>query len=374
MDDTQVLLTNILSLGEWATWKNCIDQVNEELQSWKIRVNGIHFRRVYLVGCGSSFYASQVGKFILEHIVHLPAEARQAFSFTNYTDPSLFSEDTLVIGLSTTGETSATCSALSFARENGATTLAITAVPDSKITEIAQDTIYTSGRVNVIVKTCEYVQSLISIYLLAINLPGRDILLKDELKTYWQDQIRLAYEITHQFLDMQQARITEMVDEYQYADNFFILGCGPNAGTAEEAALKVIEMAKIYSDGLEMEDFFHGRDREINARSPVFFLATQNAGLERMLDFLAYNRRFGVPSILLGTESRAEFQKLTTHHLFLEGPLDEFATPLVYITPLYLFSYYLALMRGFPPNARRFSMGALSMKYRGSEFDGDNVR
>ncbi len=368
MGDTELLISNILSLGDWATWKNCIDQVEECLQSWMSKTKRINFRRVYLVGCGSSYYEGQVGKWIIEHIVHLPAEAKQAFSFAHYVDSSLFSRDTLVIGLSTTGNTTATCQALSLARQNGATTLAVTASPDSQITAIAPDTIYTGGHISVIVQTETYVQSLIALYLLALNLAEKENRL-DKLRAYWQDQIRTAREITHEFIDTQQAKIIEMVEEYQSANNFFILGNGPNAGTAEEAALKVIEMAKMYSDGVEMEDFFHGRDRELANGSAIFFLAPQNQVVNRMFDFLTFNRKADVPSIVITCQDIPELKKLAYHEIILKGALDEFATPLVYITPLYLFSYHLALKRGFDPLARRYPMPALKVQYRGSEYD-----
>jgi glucosamine--fructose-6-phosphate aminotransferase (isomerizing) len=369
MDEAKMLLANILSLGDWSTWKNCIDQVEDCIKSWESKITDIHFRRVYLVGCGSSYYAGQIGKYIIEHIAHLPSEAKQAFSFTHYLDPSLLTKDTLVIGVSTTGNTAATSDALSLARKNGAATLAITAVPDTKITGIADDTFITGGRVTVIVQTENYVLSLISLYLLALSLAEKENRLDKEIKKHWHNQIRTAREITHEFLDIQQPKIGILVDEYKSLNNIFILGNGPNAGTAEEAALKVIEMAKMYSDGMEMEDFFHGRDRELDQGSAIFFLAPNILVSERMFDFLTFNRKFGVPSIVINCREIPELQRLANHAIFLRGALDEIFTPLVYITPLYLFSYHLALKRGFDPLTRRFPISALQAHYRGSELN-----
>jgi glucosamine--fructose-6-phosphate aminotransferase (isomerizing) len=368
MDEAKILLSNIYSLGEWETWKNCIEQVEECIKPWMGKTNLIHFRRVFLVGCGSSYYAGQVGKLLIEYIAHLPADARQAFSFANYSDASLFARDTLVIGLSTTGNTAATSEALSVARQNGATTLAITAVPGSKITGIAEDTIFTGGHVSVIVQTETYVQSLIALYLLALGLAEKENR-PNNVQERWHNQIRTAREITHEFLDQQQAKIIEMVEEYQSANNFFILANGMNVGTAEEAALKVTEMAKIYSDGIEMEDFYHGHDRQLDKGSTIFFLAPQDHVAERMFDFLTFNRKVGIPSIVISCQDLPELKILADHAIQLKGAIDEYVTPLVYITPLYLFSYHLALKRGFDPIARRYPLPALKVLYRGSEFD-----
>lgn len=368
MDETKTLLSNIYSLGNWATWKLCLDQVEEGLQVWSSKTRGVNFRRIYLAGCGSSYYEGQVGKWIVEHIAHLPAEAKQAFSFANYMDPGLFASDILVVGLSTTGNTEAACEALSFARRHGATTLAVTASPDSQITRIAESTIYTGGHVSVIVQTETYVQSLLALYLLSLSLAERGNH-ADSARPYWQNQFRTAREITHEFLEVQGRKVIDLVDRYGSLDNFFILGNGPNAGTAEEAALKVIEMAKMYSDGGEMEDFFHGRDRELDRGTAVFYLAPQSHMLNRMFDLLTFNRKTGVPSIVLTCQDIAELNKLAYHAIVLQGSLDEYATPLVYITPLYLFSYHLALKRGFDPIARRYPFPALKVRYRGSEYD-----
>ncbi len=368
MDETRTLLSNILSLGDWATWQVCLDQVEEGLRVWASKTKGVNFRRVYLAGCGSSYYAGQVGKWIIERIAHLPAEAKQAFAFANYMDPGLLASDILVVGLSTTGNTESACEALSFARRSGAATLAITAAPDSQITRIAESTIYTGGHISVIVQTETYVQSLLALYLLSLSLAERGNP-ADGARPYWQNQFRTARETTHAFLELQGTKIKDLVDEYGSLDNFFILGNGPNAGTAEEAALKVIEMAKMYSDGGEMEDFFHGRDRELDKGAAIFYLAPQGRMLNRMFDFLTFNRKTGVPSIVIACQDSAEVSKLASHAVVLPGPLDEYATPLAYITPLYLFSYHLALKRGFDPLARRFPFPALKVRYQGSEYD-----
>jgi glucosamine--fructose-6-phosphate aminotransferase (isomerizing) len=367
MDDTEALYTNILSLGDWATWKDCIDQVEDSIQSWLAHTETELFQRIFLVGCGSSYYAGQVGKYILGHLVQRPVMSEQAFSFSHYCSSALLGEAALVIGISSTGNTQATCTALQHARGSGAATLAVTAVPGSKITQIAHATISIGGSDHTMVKTRSYVGSLVALYSLALAIAGKR--LEPGERQYWQDQIRLAHQVTRRFLDTGQSVILDLVEACQSAAQIFILGAGPNAGTAEEAALKVIEMAKLVSDGCDMEDFFHGRDRELEQGSQIFFLAPQNQVVERMLDFLTFTRTVEVPTVVLTGKVIPELDRLAGHKIILQPGLAELATPLVYITPLYLFSYHLALKRGFAPNARRFPVGALYVPYRGSPYD-----
>ncbi len=363
MKDSEILLANILSLGEHAVWQNCIDHVEEGMRAWLRNADVVNFQRIYIVGCGTSFYAAQVGKYVIEHLTHLPVEAQQAFAFSLYTDPALLDRKTLVIGVSTTGNTESVVNALEFARRNGAITLAFTAAAGSKITQISEITILTGGKVTIAVKTETYLQSLICLYLFAIHMAELLGLLSPAEVENWRNHIHQAEQITGQFFTRQQPEIARLVDLYGSTDMVFIVGTGPNFGTAEEASLKVIEIAKMYSVSQEMENFLHGYDRELNEASPVFLLAPKGPAFERMLDFLTFTRKVEVPSIVVTNDDNPDVKKVADHILLLEGPLDELASPLAYITPFYLFSYQMAIRRGVDPSERRFP-GVLPLKIR----------
>jgi glucosamine--fructose-6-phosphate aminotransferase (isomerizing) len=361
MNDAEILFENILSIGEHATWQNCIDHVEDGLHAWLIGTGRVKFSRVYIVGCGTSYYAAQVGKYFIEHLTHLPVEAHQAFAFSLYTDRTLLTPETLVIGISTTGNTDAVCNALEFARACGAFTLAFSAEPGSRITEIAQTTILTGGRVTIAVKTETYLQSLLCLYLFALKIAEQFDRITPAVAEYWHDQIHRAEETTSRFFENQQHEILELVDRFSSTEMVFVIGTGPNFGTAEEASLKVVEIAKMYSISKEMEDFYHGYDRELNEASPVFFIAPHGRAEKRMLDFLTFNFKVGVPSIVLSCKENSAAKQLANQVILLQSEIDELTTPLVSIAPFYLFSYHMAVKRGYDPSARRFP-GVVALK------------
>ena len=166
----------------------------------------------------------------------------------------------------------------------------------------------------------------------------------------WRQQIGKAEEMTRRFFAEQQPEIAKLVDLYGSTDMVFIVGTGPNFGTVEEASLKVVEIAKMYSVSQELENFLHGYDREVNESSPIFVLAPQGRAIDRMLDLLTFTHKAGVPSIVFTTGENPDVKRVANHILQLGGELDELATPLAYITPFYLFSYQMALRRGFDPD------------------------
>ncbi len=287
------MLTNIHALADPTTWQKSIDLAEEALSNWAQAP--CTFEQIYLVGHGSSLYNGQVGEYVLEHIAGIPSKAIPAFAFSSYMEKRLLDSQTLVIGISTTGETQAVCEALKRAREAGAPTLAITAHKDSSITHEVDVLIPTGGEDDQIsVKTKSYVQALISIYLLALHLAGNS-----ERKAYWLNQIHLAAQGAQLLLQNQRSQIKQLAEMYASALKVFVLGTGPNLGTAEEASLKIIEMAKMYSECQELENFFHGRLREVDQNNPIFFVAPNGRASHRALDFLTVTDMIHAPSVVL---------------------------------------------------------------------------
>jgi glutamine---fructose-6-phosphate transaminase (isomerizing) len=359
MNSVHPMLTNILAIANPATWQKSLDLADEALTNWLERPRA--FKRIYLVGHGSSLYNCMVGEYALEHIAGIPSKAISAFAYSAYMEKKLLDAQTLVIGISTTGETQSVGDALERARQAGAPTLAITAHKDSSVAKNADVVIPTGGDDDQIsVKTKSYVQALIPIYLLAVYLTG-----DRQLRDYWQNQIHLAAHGARQYLNEGRDQIRQLAEKYANAPNIFVLGTGPNLGTAEEGSLKVIETAKMYSECQELEDFFHGRLREVDQNSPLFFIAPQGDASRRVLDFLTAIDMIHAPSIVITDKVTPGIRRLATHVIQIPVSLDEFATPLLCVLPMHLFGYEMALQRGHDPDARRYDIIPQNVRYQG---------
>ena len=95
----------------------------------------------------------------------------------------------------------------------------------------------------------------------------------------------------------------------------------------------------------------------------MFFIAPSGPSIPRLLDFLTVTHHIGAPSIVLTDLANPAIQELATHVVRLPVRLDELTTPLLYIIPLYLFGYEMALQRGFDPAARRYNLVPQKVKY-----------
>ena len=100
-----------------------------------------NLRRIVILACGTAYHSGVVGRYIIEEWARIPVEPDIA-SEGRYRNPVL-SRDTLVIGISQSGETADTLAAMRLAREKNARTLAITNMMGSQITREVDSTLFT---------------------------------------------------------------------------------------------------------------------------------------------------------------------------------------------------------------------------------------
>src|SRR4051794_20418000 len=100
-----------------------------------------NLRRVVVVAAGTSYHAGVVGRYIMEEWARIPVEPDIASEWI-YRNPVL-TKDTLVIGVSQSGESRDTVNAVRLARERGARTLGITNMMGTQITREVDATLYT---------------------------------------------------------------------------------------------------------------------------------------------------------------------------------------------------------------------------------------
>ena len=87
--------------------------------------------RIWIVACGTSWHAGQVGKYLLEEMVRTPVQVDIGSEF-RYRDP-LVGKNDLFITISQSGETADTLAAAREAKEKGARVLSIVNVVGSTL-------------------------------------------------------------------------------------------------------------------------------------------------------------------------------------------------------------------------------------------------
>src|SRR5207248_3232393 len=125
--------------------------------------------RVYVVGCGTARYASDVGAYLIQQWAGLPA-ASQIGSEMRYGPPPI-DEQTLVISVSQSGETADTLAPTRMAAERGATVVVVTNVVGSALTRDADAVCYLqAGPEIAVASTKAFVTQVLVLELIALQL------------------------------------------------------------------------------------------------------------------------------------------------------------------------------------------------------------
>ena len=307
------------------TQRENVQQIVDELKG--------DINRVVFVACGTSYHASLIGKYLIEPLAGIPTEVLLASEF-KYSARTL-DEKTLVIFISQSGETADTLKALDIANETSKT-LAIVNVVGSSMTRRAQYVIQTQAGPEIgVAATKTYVSQLTAIYLFAGLLSGdEELLSKLEKVPDYINEILKDCDV-----------IKQLSVKYRYAKDFFYLGRGYAYPTALEGALKLKEITYIHGEGYAAGELKHGPLALIDKGIPVVVLLPPGENLEKTMSNLEEVRARGADVLAIGACKDKEQFTHAKDIFLINDEVDEIIAPLVYIVPLQLLSYYVAISK-----------------------------
>ena len=238
-------------------------------------------RRICIVGCGTSWHAGLVGKFLLEEHCRLPVEVDIASEF-RYRNP-VIGPDTLLIAISQSGETADTLAAVREAKQRGARSIAICNVIDSSIARETEGVIYTHAGPEIgVASTKAFVTQLVALYLFMLRL-GRagGVISAERISQHFASLLHLPTLMT-EVLELDDV-IKSMAALYLYSRDFLYLGRGVNYPIALEGALKMKEISYIHAEGYPAGEMKHGPIALIDEEMPVVVLALRDRYYEKVI-------------------------------------------------------------------------------------------
>jgi glutamine---fructose-6-phosphate transaminase (isomerizing) len=297
-----------------------------------------NFNRVCFVACGTSYHASLVGKYLFETILGIPTDVVLASEFI-FSERAL-NENTLVIFISQSGETADTLRALKIANKKSET-LVIVNVLGSTATRNADHVIYSRAGPEIgVAATKTYVSQLICIYMLVIALNGDDKLLYDLKKI--PDHMKLALE--------DEEHIIEIAKKYKDARDFFYIGRGFSYPTALEGALKLKEITYIHAEGYAAGELKHGPLALIDDEIPVLAVVPPGNSHDKTLSNIEEVKARGASVIAVGSNNDNVLKSEAHDFIGFSDQINELMSPIPYVLPLQLLSYYISVERGIDPD------------------------
>ena len=305
-----------------------------------------NLRRVVVVAAGTSYHAGVVGRYIIEEWARVPVEPDIAREWI-YRNPVL-SRDTLVIGISQSGESRDTVNAVRLARERGARTLAITNMMGTQITREVDATLYTRCGIEIGVAASKTFTAQVALLsLLALKLASiRRTLPQDEID-FILDRLHELPDRLQEFLDDVDSgrhRIDEIAKRFYERPFFLYLGRHIGLPVALEGALKLKEISYIPTDAYSAGEMKHGPIAMLDEGTPVVVVATSIHVYDKIVSNIQETRARGAHVIAIATDGNEDIQHHADDVIYVPRT-PAFLQAALAIVPLQLLAYRIARLR-----------------------------
>ena len=306
----------------------------------------VSLRKVTIVACGTAFHAGVIGKYAIEQLAGLAAEADVASEY-RYRHP-VIGENELVIVISQSGETADTLAALREAKKRGAKILAICNAAGSTITrEVGEgNTVYTyAGPEIAVASTKAYITQAELMVMIAVALGVMRGKLPAEQAEKLYCCLRELPAKAEETLKMESS-IQQIASRMCSRKHIFFVGRGMDYALSMEAALKLKEVSYIFSEAYAAGELKHGPLALLKPGHLVIACVTQTHVLDKMLANLQEIRARGAHVLAVCQEKSAEAVRAHTDDLLVIPATNDWLAPLLAAIPLQLFAYSMAVELG----------------------------
>jgi glutamine---fructose-6-phosphate transaminase (isomerizing) len=302
-----------------------------------------NLRRMVILATGTAYHAGVVGRYVIEEWARLPCEPDIASEW-RYRNPVL-TRDTLVVGISQSGETRDTIHAIRLARESGARTLAITNMMGTQITQEVEKVLYTRAGIEMsVAATKTFTAQVTLLYLLALQLAQVRKTLPDEEIASLLAEIDALPDKLSAYLDADHP-IEEIARRHYRKPFFLYLGRHIGLPVCLEGALKLKEISYIPTEAYSAGEMKHGPIALLDPETPVVCIATDSHVYDKVVSNIQEVRARGAEVIAIATDGNEDIQHhaddvvyVPRTHPFLQAPLA--------VLPLQLLAYRIARLLG----------------------------
>ncbi len=299
--------------------------------------------RIQIVACGTSLHAAMVGKYLIEDFCGIPVDVEPSSEYIYRK--TITDKNTLVIGVSQSGETADTITAVRQAKKKGSHILIVTNRPDSTMAREADSLVPVNAGIEVsVAATKSYMAQLISFYLLAIymaevksSMPQKDLTeLKHELIILPQKIDKI---LTHK------EEIQQCARKFANSKDFIFIARGVNFPTALEGALKLKEISYINATGYTAGELKHGPIAMLDESMPVLSVLMKGKVYDKILSNAEEAKARNARMIALTDSDDTKLEELFENIIHVPE-IAEILSPALAIVPLQLLAYYIAEFLG----------------------------
>lgn len=284
---------------------------------------------IAIVACGSSYHAGLIFKYIMEETCGIPVRVDFASEFRYFPPPV----SCLVLGITQSGETADTLTALKQAKSHNCPTLAITNVLGSSVSRIADTTIFMRAGPEISVAATKSFVAQLAVMMQLVNL------------TSGLHFTRVLQQAHRAIEDVLMKDLSDAVSTCKNAQSLFYVGRGAFYPVSLEGALKMKEISYIHAEGYAAGELKHGPFALLSKDTPVIAICMPDDTYGAMISNIKEMKARGAPVIALGIEGDGELADIVD--IFIPLPkTHRFVQILTSLVVLQLLAYHTAVALG----------------------------
>ena len=294
---------------------------------------------VNIIACGTSLHAAMFAKFLWEAWLKIPVQVEAASEYI-YRE-NITNEHSLVIGISQSGETADTITAVKQARAKGAQILIFTNREDSSIVRQADCLVPLKAGIEVsVAATKSYTAQLAALYWVGLYLAEqKNSLPAEQLAALKQDLCELPAKMEEILSNA--AAVKSVADKLKNFSDMVYIGRGINLASALEGALKLKEISYINANGYAAGELKHGPIALLDENMPVMAVLGPGITLPKMISNCEEAKARNALLAAVVSEKADIAPGLFDYRLNIPDT-NETTFPLLANIPLQLLAYYIA--------------------------------
>ena len=319
--------------------RQCLSGRVDELAG-TVNLDGLSDRSpssVQFVAMGTSYHAALYGTHLFQQ-AGIPAQAFHASEYATATPPT---GDALVIGITQSGETADTLSALREARSRGAETIAVTNTVGSTADRECDETLLIRSGPEIGVAASKTFTGQLA----ALNLLALATVESARTRRGVVPELRELPGRVQSILDDSNA--AEIAEEYHDSESFFFIGRRYQYPVALEGALKLKEISYEHAEGFSAGDLKHGPLALVDEDTPVFAMVTGDDEVARKTVGNIKEVEARDAPVVAVTDGRSDAALYADHVLEVPETIPRAAAVLTNVQ-LQLVAYHVANLLGRP--------------------------
>lgn len=328
-------------------------------------------KHIVFLGCGSSYYAGQIGSHYIRDVVHNNSDLFQemnvwCFDAGDFEEKHIPRGQTcLFVFISQSGETMDLIKHLPLLKSKNHLTMGIINVIDSTIAREVHCGVYMNvGREVAVASTKSFTSSLIIMKLFSLwllqeknalrhSLPENKVKMiktQDHIKMSISDIYKLIYQVKYINENSEYILCDFNIDSLN-SDQVFVLGRDKYQYIAQECALKMKEICYIHAEGFSANSLKHGPLALIHNGFPVVLLLDMFNYEKMMNNYKEIHSRGAFVVILTSLNNESvNYLREQKNTKVIQIPQNSYIDEILYIVMIQHLCYNLSCHRNINPD------------------------